>query len=102
MASPAAKRAVAGFCRASVRPRRRSAGARPSCRCEHCAAGGSQPFVKPLNSLSWVARHAAAVDNPLRAGDLIATGSWTGIRWVAMGARVEVEFAQLGQAGLFG
>lgn len=63
---------------------------------------GSHPFVEPLNSLPWLARHAAALGNPLRAGDLIATGSWTGIHWVAVGASVEVEFAGLGRVGLFG
>lgn len=57
---------------------------------------GSHPFTDPLNSLPWLARHAAALGNPLRAGDLIATGSWTGIRWVPVGARVEWVFAGLG------
>jgi 2-keto-4-pentenoate hydratase len=42
------------------------------------------------------------VGNPLRAGDLIATGSWTGIRWVALSARVEMEVAEHGRAGLLG
>lgn len=57
---------------------------------------GSHPFVEPLNSLPWLARHAAAQGDPLRAGDLIATGSWTGIYWAPLGVEVEVEFAGLG------
>ncbi|WP_296249498.1 2-keto-4-pentenoate hydratase [Pseudomonas sp. UBA4194] len=64
---------------------------------ESVASGiGSHPFTDPLSSLPWLARHAAASGNPLRAGDLIATGSWTGIHWVPVGARVEVVFAGLG------
>lgn len=61
---------------------------------------GSHPFLDPLHSLPWLARHAVALGNPLRAGDLVATGSWTGIYWAAPGGRVEVEFAGLGRVGL--
>ena len=61
----------------------------------------SHPFAEPLNSLPWLARHAAAQGNPLRAGDLIATGSWTGIFWAPFGARVEVRFAGFGAVTLF-
>ncbi|WP_010485372.1 fumarylacetoacetate hydrolase family protein [Pseudomonas sp. S9] len=57
---------------------------------------GSHPFAEPLNSLPWLARHAALQGNPLRAGDLVATGSWTGICWAPPSARVEVKFAGLG------
>jgi len=60
----------------------------------------SHPFGEPLNSLPWLARHAAAHGNPLRAGDLIATGSWTGIYWAPLGARVEVRFIGVGAAML--
>ncbi|WP_339515177.1 2-keto-4-pentenoate hydratase [Pseudomonas sp. RL_15y_Pfl2_60] len=57
---------------------------------------GSHPFAEPLHSLPWLARHAALQGNPLRAGDLVATGSWTGIYWAPPAAEVEVEFAGLG------
>lgn len=63
--------------------------------------GGSHPFGDPLSSLPWLARHAAALGTPLRAGDLVATGSWSGIYWAAAGAQVEVEFAGLGSVQLF-
>lgn len=62
---------------------------------------GSHPFGDPLSSLPWLARHAAAQGTPLRAGDLVATGSWTGIYWAPAGAQVEVEFAGLGTVQLF-
>lgn len=57
---------------------------------------GSHPFAEPLNSIPWLARHAVEQGNPLRAGDLIATGSWTGIYWAPAGAEVEIEFAGMG------
>ena len=59
------------------------------------------PFIDPLSSLPWLARHAVAYSNPLRAGDLVATGSWTGLCWVSAGSRVEVAFDGLGEAVLF-
>ncbi|MFI8480101.1 fumarylacetoacetate hydrolase family protein [Pseudomonas sp. NPDC078700] len=57
---------------------------------------GGHPFAEPLHGLPWLAQHLAALGNPLRAGDLIATGSWTGIYWAPLGSQVEVEFAGLG------
>lgn len=62
---------------------------------------GSHPFSHPLSSLPWLARHAAAAGTPLRAGDLIATGSWTGIYWAPEDARVEVEFDGIGSVELW-
>ncbi|SFI59689.1 Fumarylacetoacetate (FAA) hydrolase family protein [Pseudomonas guineae] len=61
---------------------------------------GTHPFAQPLNSLPWLAKHAVAQGNPLRAGDIVATGSWTGIYWAPAGARVEVEFTGLGRVTL--
>ncbi len=61
---------------------------------------GSHPFREPLNSLPWLARHAVALGNPLRAGDLIATGSWTGIHWAPPGASIEVDFPGIGAVTL--
>ncbi|MEB2869136.1 2-keto-4-pentenoate hydratase [Pseudomonas rhizosphaerae] len=63
-------------------------------------SSGSHPFVEPLNSLPWLARHAAALGNPLRAGDLIATGSWTGIHWAHIDAQIKVEFPGIGSVTL--
>jgi len=62
---------------------------------------GSHPFGDPLSSLPWLARHAAEVGTPLRAGDLVATGSWTGIYWAPAGVEVLAEFAGLGRVQLF-
>ncbi|WP_223506464.1 fumarylacetoacetate hydrolase family protein [Pseudomonas sp. GL-RE-29] len=61
---------------------------------------GSHPFGDPLSSLPWLARHAAAQGSPLRAGDLVACGSWTGIYWAPAGVEVYVEFAGIGRVAL--
>lgn len=61
---------------------------------------GSHPFGDPLSSLPWLARHATQRGHPLREGDLIATGSWTGLQWVRAGESVEVNFPGVGSAGL--
>lgn len=61
---------------------------------------GSHPFREPLNSLPWLARHAVALGNPLRAGDLIATGSWTGLYWAPPDASIEVDFPGIGTVTL--
>lgn len=61
---------------------------------------GSHPFINPLSSLPWLAQHAAAQGTQLRAGDLIATGSWTGIHWAAAHQKVLVEFPGFGSVQL--
>ncbi|WP_051231897.1 2-keto-4-pentenoate hydratase [Stutzerimonas azotifigens] len=61
---------------------------------------GSHPFVDPLSSLPWLARHAAAQGTPLRAGDLIATGSWTGIHWTTTGQAITFSLGAFGAVTL--
>ncbi|CAO1665744.1 MULTISPECIES: 2-keto-4-pentenoate hydratase [Salinicola] len=58
---------------------------------------GSHPFTDPLASIPWLARHAATQNRPLKAGDLFATGSWTGLLWARPGANVKVAFPVLGE-----
>lgn len=58
------------------------------------ASTGSHPFIDPLASLPWLACHAYG----LRAGDIIATGSWTGLFWAPSGARVDIHFPGIGGA----
>lgn len=53
---------------------------------------GSHPFGDPLSTIPWLARHTASQSLPLRAGDLIATGSWSGLFWAPAGGRVAVSF----------
>lgn len=54
---------------------------------------GIHPFGDPLSAIPWLARHAVAQSQPLRAGDLIATGSWNGLYWAPAAARIAVNFA---------
>lgn len=61
---------------------------------------GGHPFLDPLLSVPWLARHAAARGHSLKAGDLVATGSWTGLVWAPPGSVVHVEFVGLGAASL--
>ena len=57
---------------------------------------GSNPAGDVLSLLAWLANHVAARNGGLRCGDLVTTGSWTGMRFVASGTRVEAAFAGIG------
>ncbi|NMY93142.1 fumarylacetoacetate hydrolase family protein [Pseudomonas oryzihabitans] len=63
-------------------------------------AQGSHPFSDPLSSLPWLARHAAARGMPLKAGDLIATGSWTGLYWAPSDSLIEIIFDGVGSVSM--
>jgi 2-keto-4-pentenoate hydratase len=63
-------------------------------------AVGGNPSGHPRRLLAWLADHAASRGRPLRAGDIVTTGSHTGIAIAPPGARVEVCFAGLGEARL--
>jgi 2-keto-4-pentenoate hydratase len=57
---------------------------------------GSNPAGDVLRLLAWLADHAAARSGGLRRGDIVTTGSWTGMRFVAPGVRVEAAFGDIG------
>ncbi len=57
---------------------------------------GGHPLGDPLALLPWALHHAAARSDGLRAGDLIITGSWTGMTFVQPDSRVLVRFPGLG------
>ena len=58
------------------------------------------PLGDPLALLPWLAEHAAARGWPLQAGDLVATGSWCGMRELSPGSRVVARFADVGEVVL--
>src|SRR4029450_4648205 len=60
---------------------------------------GSNPAGDGLHLVAWLANHATARSGGLRRGDIVTTGSWTGMRFVASGARVEAAVAGIGGAG---
>lgn len=51
-----------------------------------------------LRLLVWLAGHAAGRGQPLAAGQIVTTGSWTGIRFVKPGTSVKAMFEGLGSA----
>jgi len=59
---------------------------------------GSNPAGDVIALLAWLANHVAARNGGLRRGDLVTTGSWTGMRFVASGTRIEAAFPGIGGA----
>ncbi|WP_332675512.1 2-keto-4-pentenoate hydratase [Aromatoleum sp.] len=58
---------------------------------------GGHPLGEPLFVLPWLAGHAAReYAGRLRAGDLITTGTWTGLYEAKPGDRVRASFAGIG------
>ena len=62
------------------------------------SARGSHPFGNPFCLLPWAANHVARRSGGLRAGDVVTTGSWTGMEFVPAGAEVTARFAGIGEA----
>jgi 2-keto-4-pentenoate hydratase len=59
---------------------------------------GAHPLGDPARLLPWLARHCALRGAELRAGDLVTTGSWTGMDFVFAGSEVVARFPGLGEA----
>jgi 2-keto-4-pentenoate hydratase len=67
---------------------------------EEKSAVGGNPAGHPKRLLAWLATHAASRGRPLRKGDIVTTGSHTGITVAPLGARVVTRFEGLGEAVL--
>ena len=63
-------------------------------------ARGSHPVGDVLPLLAWLARHAHARKRPLRAGDVVTTGSCTGLVFGWEGAHVQAEVEGIGRVDL--
>jgi 2-keto-4-pentenoate hydratase len=61
---------------------------------------GAHPVGDPSRLLPWLATHVAARSDGLRRGDIVTTGSWTGMHFVAPGDVVEARFPGFGEARL--
>jgi len=59
-------------------------------------AQARNPAGSLMRVLAWLANHAAARCGGLRRGDVITTGSWTGLRFFPAGTRVSVDFSGIG------
>jgi 2-keto-4-pentenoate hydratase len=63
---------------------------------------GGHPQGDPLLPMIWLANHRVALGSGLKAGDVVTTGSYAGLRRVGRGTHVRVEFEGLGAVELYG
>ena len=61
---------------------------------------GSHPSGNPFALAEWAAAHCVARGMPLAAGDIVTTGTWTGLTPVAPGDDVVARFAGIGESTL--
>jgi len=59
-------------------------------------ARGSNSAGNLARLLAWLANHSAARRGGLRRGDVVTTGSWTGLRFCSTGTRVHADFPSIG------
>ena len=64
------------------------------------AGTGADVMGHPFEALTWLANHAAASGRPLRAGDVVLTGSVVETKWVEPGDTVLVAIEGLGEASV--
>lgn len=57
---------------------------------------GGHPFGDPLTSMVWLTSHAAREWSGLQAGDVVATGTWSGMYWAHQGEALDITFSGLG------
>lgn len=61
---------------------------------------GAAVLGNPLTALQWAANEAQWIGTPLRAGDIVSTGTMTGVTPVKPGDAVTCDFGALGQISL--
>lgn len=61
-------------------------------------ANGGNPAGDPLRVVIWLANHLAGTREGLKAGDIVTSGSCTGLVWVSPGAHVVARFPGIGEA----
>lgn len=54
----------------------------------------------PFRLLAWLANHVAGRRGGLRRGDVVTTGSWSGLRFAEPGAHVTARFEHIGEASV--
>ena len=62
------------------------------------AARGSHPWGNPLRLLPWAKAHCAQRGSALRSGDILTTGSWTGMEFGQPGDEIVARFPGVGEA----
>ena len=63
-------------------------------------ATGVHPYGNPIRLLPWLAAHNRGRCGGLRAGNIITTGTWTGMRFVPPGSEIVARFPGIGEAKL--
>lgn len=61
---------------------------------------GSHPSGDPVALVAWAAAHCHQRGMPLAAGDIVTTGTWTGLTSVAEGGEIVARFPGIGEATL--
>ncbi len=64
------------------------------------SAVGAHPFGNPFRLMPWIAAHCAKRSGGLRAGDVVTTGSWTGLELALADQEVVARFPGVGEAAL--
>jgi 2-keto-4-pentenoate hydratase len=67
--------------------------------CAAAEGSGADVLGDPLRALAWLAGERATAGLPLRAGEIIVTGSCTGITRLEPGVRFDARFGGLTQIG---
>jgi 2-keto-4-pentenoate hydratase len=67
---------------------------------EEKRAAGGNPAGHPKRLIAWLANHAASRGRALRTGDIVTTGSHTGVTVAPLGSRVLVRFEGIGEAAM--
>jgi len=60
------------------------------------AHSGAKAFGHPLDAVLWLANHRARLGDGLKTGDIVSTGSLTGIHWTKKGDEAAADFGALG------
>jgi 2-keto-4-pentenoate hydratase len=63
-------------------------------------ADGGNPAGDPLRLATWLANHLAATRSGLGFGDIVTTGSCSGLLWVQPGQHVVARFPGIGEASV--
>lgn len=59
---------------------------------------GGNPAGDPLRVVTWLANHLAGTREGLKGGEIVTSGSCTGLLWVKPGAHVVARFPGIGEA----
>jgi hypothetical protein len=62
------------------------------------ARAGSHPSGDPFALVEWAAKHCASRGMPLAAGDIVTTGTWTGLTPINAGDEIVARFPGVGEA----